>query len=293
MLKKWIIWLKRRGCFAFLPDKLFYDIIYRIHFRVGINWKEPKTFSEKLNWLKLYDRKPVYKYWVDKYEVRNYIEKTIGSKYLIPIYGVWDKYEDINFDELPPSFVLKCTHDSGSVMFIKDKNIMNHEKTRKFFYKRLKVDFFHYSGREWVYKGLKPRIIAEKYMNMSNNNGIQNYKIYCFNGEPRFLQIECGLTRNNSTKLDFYDFDLNVMPFFRKDHPRLDSDVIKPRHMDEMIAIAQKLSKDVPFLRVDLYEIEDTIYFSELTFYPGSGYVNFYPQEWNNSIGDYLKLPLI
>lgn len=290
-LREKMVMLKRNGFFSFIPDKVFYEIEFRMHCGGKMNWKNPKTFSEKMNWLKLYDRKDIYHTYVDKYAVRDFIKNKIGKEYLIPLIGVWNCPEEIEFENLPKQFVMKCTHDGGSVRIIHDKYSNEYTEALNYYRKRLKVNFFHYSGREWPYLGIKPRIMIEKYL-MCTEQELINYKFFCFNGTPKFVQVEIGLTENHSLKWDFYDIEFNPTPFFREGYAKMER-IEKPERFQEMLKISVKLSKDLPFLRVDLYEWENNLYFSEMTFYPGAGYVNFSPDNWNEKIGSWLELPLI
>lgn len=281
--------IKRRGGLKFIPDKMYYSITYRMHCKGRMNWKNPRTYSEKLNWLKLYDRRDIYHTIVDKYNVRNYVEQKINEDIMIPCFGVFDSFDQIDFDSLPDVFVLKCTHDSGSVRII-HKEGFNYEEEKKFFEERLKIDFFHYSGREWPYKGLKPRIIAEKFLETKDRDGLTNYKFHCFNGEPRFVVAEKGFNADHSVKLDHYDFDFNLLPFCRPEHLSLGTDVEKPKNIDHMLKISRVLSKNIPYLRVDLYEIDGEVFFSEMTLYPGAGFVWYQPDEYNYVIGDMIEI---
>lgn len=286
--RNFLIVLKRRGFFFFIPDKLFYSITYRMHCVGRLNWKNPQTFSEKLNWLKLYYRVPELRTLVDKVAVRDYVAKRIGGNHLIETYGVFSSFEEIDFSKLPKEFVIKCNHDSGSVKKV-NKEHCDRAALAKFFNHRLKIRFFHYSGREWPYKGIKPKIIVEKLLSNPNQPELLCYKFYCFNGEPKFIQIETG--EGKSVHLDYYDLDFNRTPFKRNDHPNLSKPVDKkPVHFQEMLEISKSLSCDLPFVRVDLYEAEDTVYFGELTLYPGSGFVWFSPDEWNYKIGGMIDL---
>jgi hypothetical protein len=283
--------LKRKGFFRFIPDKMYYSITYRIHCKGKLNWKNPQTYSEKLNWLKLYDRRDLYHTVVDKYEARNYIREKLGDDedILVPLYGVYNTFDEIPFDKLPDKFVIKCTHDNGSVKVV-DKNNYNKEALKKFIVEKQHNNFFHYSGREWPYKGLPPRIIAEKYLELEDGSPLPNYRFNCFNGIPQFIVVETGNNADENVRLDHYDFDFNLMPFSRGGHEHLGNDFVKPKNLEKMLEIAKKLSEDFPFVRVDLYEVDGHIYFSELTLYPGAGFVYFEPDEWNYKIGDMLDI---
>lgn len=286
---KLILKAKRKGFFRFIPDKKFYELEYLLHCGSKLDWNNPDTISAKLNWIKLYDRKPIYHQMVDKYKVRTYIKKRIGSDILIPLYGVWNSFAEIDFDALPQKFVLKCTHDSGSVQVI-NKEHYDKESLKKYFNERLKIDYFHYSGREWPYKGVRGKLIAEKFLENNSGAELQCNKFYCFNGEPRFVSAEKGINELQTLKFGFYDFDFNPTPFYRDDHPGLGDDAEKPKNMEKMIEYARILSKGTAFLRVDLYEVNNHVYFSELTFTPAAGFVSFKPEEWNKTMGDWIDI---
>ena len=248
----------------------------------------PQTFNEKLQWLKLYDRDPKYTQMVDKYEVRKYIKEKIGEEYLIPLLGVYDKFEDIDFDKLPKQFVIKCNHDSGGLVICKDKSMLNIEEARKKINKSLKKNYF-YSGREWPYKNVKPRIIIEKYMEDKETKELIDYKFMCFNGEPKCV-FTCTERYNDGLKVTFFDMEWKKMPFIRH-YPASSKKINKPVNYDKMLKFSKMLSKNIPFVRVDWYEINGKLYFGELTFYPGSGFEEFKPEEWDKRIGDMLILP--
>ena len=251
--------------------------------------KEPKTFNEKLQWLKLYDRNPEYTKMVNKYEAKKYVADIIGQEYIISTLGVWDKFEDIEFDKLPKQFVLKPTHTSGNVFICKDKEKINYKQLRKMINKWLKRDYY-LVHREWPYKNIKPKIIAEQYMVDDSGMKLKDYKFFCFNGIAQTILV-CS-NRNGSFKnTNFYDISWNLQPFTREKHKNSNEQIKKPKNLDEMITVAEKLSKDIPFVRVDLYEINGKVYFGELTFYPSSGFEGFEPEEWDKKLGDMLELP--
>ncbi|MDE6365137.1 MAG: glycosyl transferase [Lachnospiraceae bacterium] len=253
-----------------------------------LNLEHPKTFNEKLQWLKLYDRNPAYTRMVDKYEVRKYVKETIGERYLIPLVGgPWLQFEEIVFSTLPEQFVLKCTHDSGSVAICRNQCDFDTESVRKKFNRALKGNFF-YGGREWPYKNVQPRIIAEQYIAGAAGEEIVDYKLHCFHGVMKFVLV-CA-DRTGEEKKVFYDSHWNKLPLKR---PGMSSDVEipKPQLFDEMVQIAKIFSKGIPFLRVDLYEISKKIYFGELTFFPAGGFEAFEPEEWDEKIGEWLVLP--
>ncbi|SEA08164.1 TupA-like ATPgrasp [Eubacterium aggregans] len=262
---------------------------YSIIMGKELNLDNPQTFNEKLQWLKLYDRKPEYTMMVDKIEVRKYIAETIGEEYLIPCLETWDRAKDINFDDLPNQFVLKCNHNSGTGMCIcKDKTKIDFKKVQNGLDKGLRENFYLHA-REWPYKNVKRRIIAEQFM----GNNLIDYKFYCFNGEPKFLYVALANITDGKKDdlLSFYTLDWKPAPFYRKDHKPFPYKINKPDSLDEMLNIARILSEDIPFVRVDLYEVEGKIFFSELTFSPGGGFGQFYPQIWEEKIGGWLELP--
>lgn len=275
-----------------LSDKTFLEMYYCVMTKKKIDLNSPKSFNEKLQWLKLYDRKPEYTKMVDKYKVREYIANKIGEEYLIPLLGVWDDPDDIDFESLPNQFVLKCNHDSGGLSICRNKKSFDFERAKKKLKKSLNTNYY-YSGREWVYKNVKPLVLAEKYMEDNCSNQLTDYKFYCFNGEAKFLYISTGLEDHSTARIGFYDLDFNRMEFRRSDYALPEKDPIKPQNFNEMIAIANKLSHGIPFIRVDLYNINDKIYFSELTFYPCSGYMPFEPIEWDYKLGKLIELPEI
>lgn len=280
------------GIYDNIKDDVYLRRMFKIFMRYSLDINNPKTFNEKLQWLKLYDRKPEYTTMVDKYRVREYIADKIGEEYLIPLLGVWDDPDDIDFESLPNQFVLKCNHDSGGLSICRNKKSFDFERAKKKLKKSLNTNYY-YSGREWVYKNVKPLVLAEKYMEDNCSNQLTDYKFYCFNGEAKFLYISTGLEDHSTARIGFYDLDFNRMEFRRSDYALLEKDPIKPQNFNEMIAIANKLSHGIPFIRVDLYNINDKIYFSELTFYPCSGYMPFEPIEWDYKLGKLIELPEI
>lgn len=273
----------------FIPSKAYLGIIFWLNLGYKLSLDQPKTYNEKLQWLKLNYSNPICKKLVDKYEVREYISEKIGSEYLIPLLGVWDKFEDINFENLPISFVLKCTHDSGGVVICKDKNKLDINSTRKRIERSLKINYY-YKYRESPYKELKPRIIAEKYMIDKSGYELKDYKFFCFNGIPKALFIATDRqSRTEKIKFDFYDMEFNHLPF-TNGYENATKNIEKPSTFEEMKIIASRLSKDFPHVRVDLYSINGMIYFGEMTFYHFSGMVPFNPKEWDYKFGEWLDL---
>ena len=273
-----------------LPSRTCLKI--RFYARMGrkLDLKNPKTYSEKLQWLKLYDRNPEYIKMVDKYDVKEYVASILGEEYIIPTFGVWDKFDDIDFDKLPDQFVLKCTHDSGGLVICSDKSKLDIEKARKKINKSLRMNYF-WLGREWPYKNVKPRIIAEKYMATDDQKELIDYKFFCFNGVPKYLYISEGLSDHSTAKISFADMEYNKTEFYRSDFKPFDVLPPKPANFEKMKELAKVLSKDRSFIRVDFYEIEGRIYFGELTFFPCSGFLPFEPVEWDHTFGSLIELP--
>ena len=273
-----------------LSDKMFLSYVYKAHFGKKLNLKSPQTFNEKLQWLKLYYRTPEQIKLVDKYEVKKYITETIGEEYIIPTLGIYERFEDINFDVLPDQFVLKCTHDSGSVVICKDKSTFDYASAKTKLSKKLKNNLF-WHGREWPYKNVKPRIIAEQYMEDKNTEELRDYKFFCFDGEVKALFVATERQKaGEEVKFDFFDTDFNHLEL-RQGHPNAKTYPEKPEKFDEMKLLAAKLSVGIPHVRVDFYEVNGQIYFGELTFFHFNGMVPFVPGEWDKTLGDWINLP--
>ncbi len=270
-----------------IPDKLYLKLQYRHHFNKNLNLKDPKNFNEKIQWLKLNDRKPEYVKYVDKYEVRKYIKDTIGEKYLIPLMGVYDSVEEIDWRSLPDSFVLKCTHGSSSNIICKNKAELDMEDAKLKLTGWLSKNWFWY-GREWPYKNVKPRIICEKYMVDESNVELKDYKIFCFNGEPKLIQVDFNRFKNHQRNL--YDINWDYVEASIKYPTNAEIRIKRPIKLDEMLHISKKLSAGIPHVRVDLYSIKDSIYFGELTFHHGSGYEKVNPESLNNVMGEWINL---
>lgn len=282
--------LGHRGFFNWMDDERYLKIVYRIQMGKKLNLDPPVTFNEKIQWLKLYDRKPKYTMMVDKYEAKKYVADLIGEQYIIPTLGVWNHFDEIDFDKLPNQFVLKCTHDSGGLIICRDKEKLDKEKARRKLENCLKHNFF-WGMREWPYKDVKPRIIAEEYLEDTQTQKLIDYKFYCFHGNPMLLYVSEGLEDHFTAKISFLNMDWTRAPFFRSDYKDFEILPDRPREYDRMISVAETLSKGVPFIRVDLYEVRGKIYFSELTFSPCSGMMPFEPEEWDKKLGEWLKLP--
>lgn len=274
-----IILLNNYNIYHIKDDEKYIKICYKYYFKEKINLIDPKGFNEKLQWLKLHDRKEFYHDLVDKYKVRKYVSDKIGEKYLIPLLGVWNNFDDINFDEAPDRFVLKCTHDSGTVAVCNDKKSFNVDKVKKLFEKRMKRNFY-LQNREWPYKGLEPKIIMEE--NIAIDGTVpDDYKLMCFSGKVQVVQYHRGRFSNHEQF--HYDRNLNLLHFNNEGYtndnaPTLDKDILK-----EMFILAEKIAKDFIHVRVDFYYVNNSIKFGEITFYDGAGFVPF-----NNGGEEYL-----
>lgn len=280
----------KRGLFNWISDERYLKLMFNVKMGKELNLNDPKTFNEKLQWLKLNDRKPEYTQMVDKYAVRQYITDTIGDEYLIPLLGVWDRFDDIDFKKLPNQFVLKCTHDSGGMVIIRDKRKLNIAKVRRKLNTCLKQNYY-WVGREWPYKNVIPRIIAERYMVDEAGSELIDYKFFCFNGTPVFLYISKGLEFHETASISFFDLNGGPMPFKRTDYRSLDY-VNMPVNFEKMKVLAKEYASMIgsPFLRVDMYEINEKIYFSEFTFTPCGGMLPFEPLEYDKILGKKLDI---
>lgn len=280
--------LGHKGYFNWMSDEIYIKIAHRIKIGKRLDLENPKTFNQKLQWLKLNDRNPEYTKLVDKYEVREYIRNKIGEEYLVPIIGVWDDFDEINFESLPNQFVLKCTHDSGGLVICKDKYKLDINKAKKKILKSLKHNYY-WGQREWIYKDVKPRIIAEQYMVDNTTNELRDYKFFCFNGEVKALFV--ATDRGIDTRFDFFDLDFNHLPFMQY-YPNAKKKIEKPKCFDEMIELAKILSANIPHVRVDLYEINGEVFFGEMTFFHFSGWKKFEPQNYDELFGSWLNFPI-
>lgn len=275
-----------------IPDKAYLKLKYRASMGKKLNLKNPQTYNEKLQWLKLYDRKPEYTTVVDKYSVKEYVAQKIGQEFIIPTLGIWNDADEIDFDALPDEFVLKCTHDCGGLVICKDKSKLNVQEAKKKLSKSLKFEYF-YVGREWPYKNVKPRILAEAYMEDADTGELRDYKFYCFGGKPKVMLMATDRqTDGEESKYDFYDMEFNHLDL-RRGHINSQKVVEKPKTFENMRKLAELLSAEFPYVRVDLYEVNGKNYFGELTFFPGNGMVPFEPEEWDYTFGNWLQLPEI
>lgn len=268
-------------------DKKYLGILYKFCMKKKCDFENPITYNEKLQWLKLYDRKDIYTSMVDKYKVKKIVEDIIGEQFVIKTLGVWNNFESIDFESLPKSFILKCTHDSGGIVICKDKSKLNMQKTKKIINHCLKRNYF-LNHREWPYKNVVPRIIAEEYLVDESGKELKDYKFFCFNGKAKLLYVASD--RMHDTKFDFYDLNFKHVNIINT-HPNSSNNFKKPKNFEKMIQLAEELSKNIPHVRIDLYNINGIIKFGEMTFYHNSGLVPFEPEQWDYQLGQWLKLP--
>lgn len=272
------------------PDKLYLNIIYRLIMGKKLNLNDPKTFNEKLQWLKLYNRKPYYTKMVDKYAVKEYVASRIGQEYIIPTLGVWDNPDEIEWDKLPNQFVLKTTHGGGGggIVICKDKLVFDIDKAKAKLNKSLKSDIYMIF-REWPYKDVRKRVIAEAYMTDESGIELKDYKFFCFNGRIQCFKID--FDRFYIHKANYYNREGKLLPFgeacFKTDFNRVFE---KPKNFEKMLELSEILSQNIPFVRVDLYNVNGRIYFGEMTFFPAAGMGKFEPEEWDEKLGEFLSL---
>lgn len=272
-----------------MPDRLYLEITYYNTFGRPLNLKNPTRYTEKIQWLKLYDRNPLYPSFVDKAEVKHHVEKLIGKEHVIPTLGVWNSTREIDWDALPSRFALKCTHDSGSYVICHDKETLDREAACKKLDAALKVNYYE-SMREWVYKTIPPRIIAESYLDASPND----YKFFCCHGEPVLMFVASDrLSEKESTKFDFFDIRGDKWEHLdiRNGYPNAAVEPQKPLLFDRMKELASILAQGLPHVRIDLYEIDGKIYFGEYTFYHWGGFKPFEPDSADELVGRMFKLP--
>ena len=279
-----------RGLFNWMSDEKYLKMLWRLKFHKSLNLDNPQTFNEKLQWLKIHDRKPIYTTMADKYVVKKYVADKIGGEYIIPTLGVWESFEDINFDILPNQFVLKCTHDSGGIIIVKDKNNFDKKSARKLLERNL-IRNFYYCGREWPYKNVPPRIIAEKYMEDSQDKELRDYKFYCFDGKVHALLLVTNRHGKGKMYFDYFDSEFSHLNLTNHWHSNAPVTPRKPYSFDTMIELAKILSTGIPHVRVDFYEMNGRVYFGEMTFYNNSGFLKIHPDDWEIEWGNLIRLP--
>ena len=275
---------------TWLPDSLYLKIMFRLKMGYKLNLKNPQTFNEKLQWLKLYNRKPEYTRMVDKSEAKTVAENILGKGYVIPTLGVWNKFEEIDFNSLPDSFVLKTTNGGGGggVIICRDKSKLNLASAAERLKSSLKANIYRHL-KEWPYKNVKPRIIAEKFM-VDESGELRDYKFYCFNGEPKVFLVASERFSGHRTYFDYFDMEGNHLPFTQGGMNNPVTPEL-PSTFEEMKQVAKKLSHGLPHVRIDLYSVDEKVYFGEFTFFDSSGFEKFTPREWDDTFGGWLKLP--
>ena len=270
-----------------LSDKAFNSLYYRWKFDRRLNWDNPRTYNEKLHWLKLHDRQPIYCTLVDKAEVKAHVESIIGEEYLIPTLGVWERWEDIDFSRLPEKFVLKCTHDSGGTFIVTDRSAVDLSRCPEVLARSMKRNFF-WESREWPYRSLKHRIIAEPYLVDEATGELTDYKFFCFDGVCKAMFVATD-RQSGHTKFDFYDRDFNHLDM-HDNHDNAAVTPAKPKNYEKMVELAETMAQGFPHVRMDFYNIDGKIYFGEYTFYHWSGFDHFYPEKWEYTFGDWIDL---
>lgn len=286
IIKNREIRLKIIRLLSFIPTKPYLKMVYKIKTGEKLNLENPIGFNEKLNWLKIHNVNNLYTKYVDKIEAKKIVDLKLGEGHTIPTLGVWDSFDEIDFDLLPNEFVLKCNHDSGSVKIIRNKNQIDKKELKKFFAGRLKTNCFCL-GREYPYKNVKPKILAEKLIKAFDSGSINDYKFFCFQGVPKIMFV--ATERDIDCKFNFFDMDFKPLDI-ENIHPKSDKRIKCPTTFSEMKKIAAELSKGIPFVRIDLYEIDGTVYFSEYTFFHGGGFYLFKPDKWERKLGSYINI---
>lgn len=278
---------KRRFIGMFISDKLYLKIIWRLRHSTKLDMLNPSTFNEKIQKLKITNRKEEYILYADKLAARKFVSEKIGDKYLIPLLGVWKSSKEIEFDKLPDKFVIKCNHGSGYNIICTDKAILDFQTMQKQLTKWMRTNYY-IAGREWVYKRIPRRIFAEKYVIDSVKKDLLDYKFFCFSGEPYIIQVDYD--RFTEHKRNFYSLDWEFQDFTvcYPNHPEIQ--IQKPEKLQEMILVARTLAKGIPFVRIDLYEADKQVYFGEMTFYPGNGHEKISPKAFDKKLSDLLLI---
>lgn len=274
----------------FLPPKLYVKIHYEYFSGKKLNLDNPSDFNAKIEWYKVFFRPKLLTDLVDKYKVRDYVKEKIGAQYLNELYGVYDRPEDIDFNYLPTQFIIKANHTNGHNFVVENKYLLDKSKVIYLLKKWLNVNQYYRRGQEWAYKDVKPKIIIEKFLKEDDKNTLVDYKFYCFDGEPKFIDVH--LDREKDHKQGCFDLNFNILPFGKsKTYKSISEGLKKPKNLDEMVFLSKKLSENLPFVRVDFYSVNGKSIFGEMTFYPSDARKKFYPEEYNKIIGDYFELP--
>lgn len=287
--EKRTIFLAQHGFYKTMSDRDFLCMQFKNVFGYDLNLENPQTYNEKLQWLKLNDRNPQYVQLVDKYQVKKIVTNIIGEQYIIPTLGVWDSFDEIDFSKLPNQFVLKCTHDSGGLVICTDKSKLNMAAAKKKIDKCLKNDYYM-QNREWPYKDVPRRIIAEAYMVDESGYELKDYKFFCFDGKVKAMFIASDReSSTEETKFDFFDAEFRKLPF-TNGHPNSTKQYEKPRTFEEMKSLAEKISAGLPQARIDFYDVNGKVYFGEITFFHWSGFKKFEPPIWDKKFGEWIDL---
>lgn len=273
-----------------LSDEIYLKLLFYLYMGYKLDLNQPKTYNEKLQWLKVNFRIPLMTKMVDKFEAKKVISDKIGTEYVVKNYGIWDSFKDIDFNLLPDKFVLKTTHDQGGVVICRNKSSFNYFAAEAKINKHLRKKHFFLS-REWPYKNVKPRIIAEELLFSRNENIFKDFKFYCFNGEPKIMYISSGKEHGRMV-FDFYDMDFNLLNIKRPGIPNSNQLFVRPSRFSEMIELSKKISSGFPHIRIDFYEIDSKLYIGELTFFQGGGLMPFIPEEWDNILGSWINLDI-
>jgi len=274
----------------FLPSKTYVKYHYEYFSGKKLNLDDPQEFNAKIEWYKVYYRPKILTRLADKYEVRSYVEEKIGAQYLNELYGVYDNGNDINFESLPDQFIVKANHTNSQNLIVKNKKALNKKKAIKLFNKWLSKNQYYKKGQEWAYKDIKPKLVIERFLKENDRNTLVDYKFYCFDGKPKFIDVH--MDREDDHKQGCFDLDFNLLPFGKsKNYKTIPSDIEKPSNLPEMVNLVEKLADKLPFVRVDFYSVNGKSIFGEMTFYPADARKDFYPDEYNKIIGDYFKLP--
>lgn len=283
------LYLSSHGCFDSMPDKEYLSKLFNAKMGYDINWDNPITFNEKMQWLKVYDRKPQYTTMVDKYAVREYLPSLIDSKHIVPLLGVWDNPDLIDITALPDQFVLKTTHGCGGMFICRDKKDFNIAAAKRKLKKGMSKNYY-YHVREWPYKDVKPRVIAEPYLQDGEELNLRVYKVFNFGGVPTLIQtIQNDKTKNET--IDYFDTDWNLLEL-HQNYPNSPNPSKKPQSLELILELSRKCSSGHPFLRTDWYEVNGQVLFSEFTFFSDAGMEPFYPAEWDEKLGRLINLPL-
>ncbi len=281
--------LKYAEKLSFIPDKIYLSMIYFIKTKKIMHWNKPKLLNEKMQWLKVYDRNPLYTKLVDKYEVKKYVTDRIGAEFIIPTLGVWENVKDISWDTLPEKFVLKCTHDSHSVVICDKKKGIDKDKVEQFLSGCLKRNLF-WLAREWPYKNVKPRIIAEMFLESKDKKELVDYKFYCYGGVPQYFMYSIG-EASHHPKNHKFNMNKKSIDYYFKKEPSIPLDEVDlPDNIDEMFKIVNKLKLDCPHVRIDLFNVDGKIYFGEYTFFSGAGFINMVSNDYSNYLSGKIEI---